>query len=70
MKMQRLTAALTAAAVAVVSSVAAFSSSAFAESAATTHSFDPGFTHTVEMREDMDQETDQFTLNTYADTDW
>lgn len=49
MKMQRLTAALTAAAAAVVSSVAAFPSMAFAKSTATTYSYDPAFSETVEM---------------------
>lgn len=66
MKMQRITAALTAAAAAVVSSVAAFPSMAFAKSAATSYSYEPAFGSTVEMNTDDFTQTEIFDLDIWA----
>lgn len=68
MRKQRIFAALTAAATAL-SSAAAFPSAAFAAEKQVAHSFDPAFSDTVEMRDDMNMETDQFTLNIIDDLD-
>lgn len=70
MKLQRITAALTAAAVAVISSAAAFPSPAFAENANKDIQYDAKFSSTVELNPDSYTDTPEaFEINVWSLSD-